>query len=120
MTSRYTILIPTEDELRQPLQLAAAAHQYVTDGHIKCESCNVHHGSPYDSLVIWAEDCPESDSKTKHLAVYIAEVANVPTVTVAKDGKNGKAWHMNNSHYKSGKGADSVALLHKIHFPPFN
>jgi hypothetical protein len=116
MTSRYTILIPNEDELRQPLQLAAAAHQYVTDGHIKCESSNVHHGSPFDSLVIWAEDGPENDSKVKHLAVYVAEVANVQHITVAKDGKNGRTWHMNNPHYNEGEGADDLALLHKIPF----
>ena len=116
MTSRYTVLIPTEDELRQPLQIAAAAHQYVTDGHIKCESSNVHHGTPFDSLVIWAEDSPENDSKVKHLAVYVAQVANVQHITVAKDGKNGKTWHMNNEQYQKGQGADSVALLHKIPF----
>lgn len=116
MTSRYTILIPTKDELRQPLQLAAAAHQYVTDGHIKCEGSNIHHGNPFDSLVIWAEDCPENDSKSKHLAVYVAEVANVPHITVAKDGKSGRTWQMSNKNYRSGEGADPLALLHKIPF----
>ena len=116
MTSRYTILIPKEDELRQPLQLAAAAHQYVNDGHIKCEGSNVHHGTPFDSLVIWAEDKPEIDGNIKHLAVYVAEVANVKYITVVKDGKNGKAWHMNNNSYRPHEGADEVALLHKTTF----
>lgn len=116
MTARYTVLIPTEDELQQPLQLAAAALQYINDGHIKCETANVQHGRPYDSLVIWAEDNPENDSKIKHLAIYLAEIANTPRITVSKESKTNRTWHLNNANYKEGFGADSLALLHKIPF----
>ena len=116
MIARYTVLIPTEDELRQPLQLAAAAHQYITDGHIKYESANVQHGRPYDSLVVYAEESPETDSKMKHLAIYLAEVANVYEIIVNKDGKNRKSWQLYNQDYQKGRGADLSALLHKIPF----
>lgn len=117
-SAKYTVLIPTHDELGQQLQLSEAVHQAVTSSNVRVEAATVTHGNPYDSLTIWAEDTPESDSNIKQLGVHTAEVANVQSISVTKEGKTGATWQMRNPSYIPQQGAEPSALAIPLPLTP--
>lgn len=109
MTAKYSLLIPANDELGQPLRVAEAVyHHLVMD--LGVTAATIHRGFPYDTLVAWAEESPEMDSTFKQLGVYVGEVANVPVVTVTKAGKQTAAWSMRNPHYRPQTGGEASAV----------
>lgn len=108
--ARFTIHIPRHDELGNPLRVAEATHHYVFHGPWRIDSAQVSHGHPYDALHIYADDIPENDSAVKQLAVFAGELANVPSVSAAKDGKHINAWTLTNKHYRPGEPAEQGAL----------
>lgn len=93
--SKYTVFIPSHAK-----SVAIAAHHYLTMGPLAVKGATVHHGTPYDTLIAYAEDTPEMDSHMKQLGVFVGEVANTQVVTVAKEGKNIATWQMRNPFYQ--------------------
>lgn len=108
--ARYTVLVPRNDELGNPLRVAEAAHHYIFHGPWRIDSAQVSHGHPNDALHIYADDLPENDSLTKQLATFVGELANVPMVPAAKEGKNVASWQLRNHQYRPGQAAEPSAL----------
>lgn len=123
-TAKYTIMIPTHDNLGQELgDISTAAHHWLFYGpgpnvegsFIEGPKRGNWRDDPqeeFNHLVTYAEDSPEMDSTVKQLAVHIAEIANQWGVFVTKEG--GKAgiqsWVIDNPNYRHGEGADPAGL----------
>jgi hypothetical protein len=84
--AKYTLYIPSDAK-----QVAVAAHHYLSYGPLATSVTTVHHGTPFDTLDVVAEDMPEIDSHIKQLGVFIGEVANAQSIHVTK--QTGKALH---------------------------
>src|SRR4051812_47020932 len=96
MKAKYTVFVPSGMR-----QVSLAAHHYLAYGPLATHAATIHHGHPYDSLVTFAEDTPEIDSHMKQLGVFIGEVANVPSISVAKEtGKAVHTWETHNPFYQ--------------------
>lgn len=106
--ARYTIHVPTTDELGHPLKLHEAVHQHLVNH--RGAPVQTQHGSPTHAVSAWAEDIPEWDSLAKQTGTLAAEMANVPVVHVTKEGTKPSTWEMANTHYIPGAGADQSAL----------
>lgn len=106
--ARYTIHVPTTDELNQPLRLHEAVHQHLINN--RAAPVQTHHGTPSHTVSGWAEDTPEWDSLAKQTGTLAAELANVPAVHVTKEGDKPASWAMANNGYVPGAGADQSAL----------
>lgn len=92
--ARYTVLIPNVPGLTH------AVRQYLSEGPIHVRAMNVINGDPYAHVVAWAEESAETDSHFKQIGTYVGETANVPNVSVVKEGKSGvQTWDMRNKHY---------------------
>ena len=91
--ARYTVLVPNLPGL------ARAVHTYLSDGPIRAKALNTVQGHPSDAIIAWADESPEVDSHMKQLGTYIAEAANVESVSVVKEGKTTSTWTMRNKHY---------------------
>lgn len=106
--ARYTVHVPTTDELGNPLRLHDAVHQHLVQH--RGEPVQTQHGTPTHAVSAWAEDIPEWDSLAKQTGTLAAEMANVPVVHVTKEGTKPATWAMSNNHYIPGAGADQSAL----------
>jgi hypothetical protein len=119
--AKYTIHIPTHDNLGQPLRdLATAAHRHLFQNGV-IEGSYIEPGKKgnwrndpqetFDHLVTYAEDKPETDSHLKQTATHIADLANQWGVTVTKEGPKGPMlWIVDNPGYRDGEGAHPDAL----------
>jgi hypothetical protein len=91
----YSIFVPSGNRM-----VSMAAHHFLSYGPLRTLHATIHPGIPNDALVVLAEESPEMDSHIKQLGVLVAEVANLPVVTVAKKtGKNIHTWDMQNVNY---------------------
>jgi hypothetical protein len=108
--ARYTVHVPTTDELGNPLRIHEDVHQHFVQH--KGAPVQTQHGTPTHAVSAWAEDIPEWDSLAKQTGTIAAEKANVPVVHVTKEGDKPASWAMANNHYVPGAGAeeDSLAL----------
>jgi hypothetical protein len=106
--AKYTVHVPTTDELGQPLRLHEAVHEHLVNS--KGTPVQTQHGTPAHAVSAWADDIPEWDSLAKQTGTLAAELANVPAVHVTKEGDKPAAWEMGNTHYVPGAGADQTAL----------
>lgn len=106
--AKYTIHVPSYDELGQPLRIHEAVHQHL--GTLGGKPVQIHEGTPYHTVSTWAEESPEWDGRAKQLGVHAGELANVPSVHVTKEGAKPAAWEMSNAQYRPGIGAESSAL----------
>lgn len=106
--AKYTIHVPTTDELGQALRLHEAVHQHLVNN--RGVPVQTHHGTPAHTVSAWADDTPEWDSLAKQTGTLTAELANVPAVHVTKEGDKPAAWEMANNGYVPGAGADETAL----------
>lgn len=107
-SARYTIYVPTKDELGRPLRLHDAVHQHLIN--YKGSPVQTSHGAPFHAVSAWAEDVPEWDSLAKQTGTLAAELANVPAVHVTKEGDKPAKWAMANNEYIPYSGADPSAL----------
>lgn len=112
--ARYTVHVPTTDELGQPLRLHEAVHQHFVNN--RGAPVQTTHGTPSHAVSAWAQDTPEWDSKAKQTGTLSAELANVPIVHVTKEGDKPASWTMANNAYIPGAGADQTALA--LNLPP--
>lgn len=106
--AKYTIYVPTTDELGQPLRL----HNDVHDELLTHRGAPVQtqHGTPTHAVSAWADDTPEWDSLAKQMGTLASEKANVPAVHVTKEADKPAAWEMANTHYVPGAGGSEDAL----------
>lgn len=110
--AKYTIHVPTQDELGRPLRLHDAVHQHLINN--KAAPVQTHHGTPSHTVSGWAEDTPEWDSLAKQTGTLAAELANVPAIHVTKEGDKPASWTMANNGYQPEMGADELALAHSL------
>jgi hypothetical protein len=127
--AKYTIMIPTTDNLGQPLvDIATAAHRVMFYGPLQIQGSYVDpgkHGNwrdsdpePHDLLVTIAEDTPEMDSHVKQIALEVGEFANQWGIFVVKEGKDGITdWVVDNPRYQDGQGAEPTALAQPAPVP---
>jgi hypothetical protein len=93
--AKYTIFIPSEAK-----NVAYAAHHYLAHGPLATGAATVHHGHPFDTLIVFAEDTPEIDSHIKQLGAFVGEVANTQSIHVTKEtGKAVHTWELANPYY---------------------
>lgn len=96
MKAKYTVYIPSDAK-----QVSVAAHHYLSYGPLATGAATVHHGTPFDTLDVVAEDMPEIDSHIKQLGVFVGEVANVQSIHVTKQtGKALHEWDLANPFYQ--------------------
>jgi hypothetical protein len=122
--AKYTVMIPTHDNLGQQLgDIPTAAHHWlfyhpkvkVQGSYIQGPMKGNWRDDPQETfhhLVTYADDTPEMDSTIKQLAHHVADVANQWGVFVAKEGgKQGiQSWVIDNPNYRHGEGADAAVL----------
>ena len=125
--AKYSIQIPTQDNLGQPLKdLSAAVHTYLfrnfgVEGSWK-DTGQIGYWrdddpEPYETLVTIQEESPEMDSAVKEAGKFVAEIANQWGIHVHKSSSNGPAsWIVNNSSFRPDEGADPSVLLEPV--PP--
>lgn len=112
--AKYTILIPTRDNLGNPLgDIATAAHQWLwqatgQEGSYiegpKRGNWRDHPQEEFEHLITIAPDSPYMDSSVKQLAVEIARGANQWGIFVTKEGAGGiQNWTMDNPEYQEGQ-----------------
>lgn len=107
-SAKYTVHVPTTDELGQPLNIHEKVHaHFVGHGGAPVQT---QHGDPTHAVSAWAEDLPEWDSLAKQTGTLAAEKANVPAVHVTKEGDKPATWEMGNTHYVPGAGAEEENL----------
>lgn len=107
-SAKYTVYVPAQDELGQPLRLHDAVHRHlINQGGAPVQT---HHGTPAHTVSAWAEDTPEWDSLAKQTGTLAAELAGVPLVHVTKEGDKPAAWQMANTGYQPEMGADRSAI----------
>lgn len=124
-TAKYTVQIPTHDNLGNPLgNISTAAHEWLwratgvqgTQIHGPIRGNWRDHGEEtYELLTSYAPDTPEMDSHVKQLAQEIARGANQWGVFVTKEGgKSGvQSWVIENPHYVEGQPAELAQLQPK-------
>lgn len=106
--ARYTVHVPTTDELGNPLKVHEMIHEHFVNN--KGAPVQTQHGTPTHAVTAWAEDTPEWDSLAKQTGTLAAKGANVPIVHVTKEGDKPATWEMANTHYVPGAGAEQDAL----------
>lgn len=106
--AKYTVHVPADDEFGNPLRLHHAVQKHMEN--IGMEPATVHKGHPHNTVVGWAEDNPEWDSTAKQIGAYAGEIANVPYVTVTKEGDKSASWPIPNRTYQQGFPAESAAM----------
>ncbi len=114
MVARYSIHVPSTDELGQPLRIHEAVHQHLTNAG--WQNPTLHEAKPSHVVTAWAEDHPKADSHAKQIGAFVGQVANHPHIYVSKEGKTPANWPIANPHYRPGEGAEPSALA--IHSQP--
>lgn len=110
--AKYTIHVPSHDELGQPLRLHEAVRKHFDS--LGADAVQLHLGSPSHTVAGWVEDTPEWDSRAKQIGTQAGEVANVPVVHVTKEGDKSASWQMHNPHYRAGEGGNPSAVTMPI------
>jgi hypothetical protein len=111
--AKYTVVIPTKDNLGHDLgDIATAAHHWLwqASGNKGSSIKGPYKGNWGDwpqednhHLETIAPDTPEMDSHVKQLAHEVARGANQVAIYVMKEGKQGiQGWEVDNPAYQEG------------------
>lgn len=106
--ARYEILIP-QGGIAQQAMNHLVSQVKTTTAHIEQRNVSMMGRiAPYEVLVFQAEDEPHTDSQAKSIAAWAGETANVQSILVSKQGKQGiQTWPIRNTKFQEKGPLDS-------------